>query len=213
MKNFLAVILFTLIAFPAWGQDSYWRDRQGHPIPNTESRQSERGFGGSVLVTSDADWREKWNTPAETVPEFKEAKSIPRGKHIFVLTFFANPQLSNESSADITCDINIVKPDGSGQSAALRLRTEHGSKKTYRRVRIYLTTTPFTEKCHAAATSSSTALVFMPDLFKPVQYLISNRDEKYVLMCRQVLLSTCGRVIFPEPPTAFKPNEETEIDT
>jgi hypothetical protein len=113
MKNFFAVILFVLVAFPAWGEDSYWKDRQGHPVPSTEARQSERGFGGWVLVTSDADWEAKWNTPAETVPEFKEAKSIPRGKHIFVLTFFANPQLSNESAADIICDINIVKPDGS----------------------------------------------------------------------------------------------------
>jgi hypothetical protein len=113
MKNFFAVILFVFVAFPAWGEDSHWKDRQGHPVPNNESRKSERGFGGWVLVTSDADWQTKWNTPAETVPEFKEAKSIPRGKHIFVLTFFANPQLSNESSVDITCDITVVKPDGS----------------------------------------------------------------------------------------------------
>ncbi len=59
---------------------------------------------------------------------------------------------------------------------------------------------PFSEKCHSASKTSSTALVFTPDLFWPVQYLISNSDSEYALACRQAMLDSVGRVVFPPPP-------------
>ncbi|MBW0449262.1 hypothetical protein [Paraburkholderia phenoliruptrix] len=59
---------------------------------------------------------------------------------------------------------------------------------------------PFTEKCHSAASTSSTALVFTPDLFPPVQYLASTTDDAYARACRQAILSSTGRVIFPLAP-------------
>jgi hypothetical protein len=68
---------------------------------------------------------------------------------------------------------------------------------------------PFTDKCHSAATTSSTALVFTPDLFGPVQYLVCNSDAEYALACRQALLLSTGRVTFPLPPVADISNEET----
>ena len=71
---------------------------------------------------------------------------------------------------------------------------------------------PFTEKCHSAAATSSTALVFTPDLFWPVQYLVSNSDAEYAIACRQTLLSSTGRVVFPPPPVAEKPQDETEVE-
>ena len=64
---------------------------------------------------------------------------------------------------------------------------------------------PFTEKCQSAAASSSTALVATADLFAPVQYLLSERDDKYSALCREALLSTAGRVRFPEPPSRELP--------
>jgi hypothetical protein len=71
---------------------------------------------------------------------------------------------------------------------------------------------PFTEKCHAAATSSSTALVFTPDIFKPVQYLTSNNDDEYAKNCRRAILSGVGRVTFPEPPALVVTTEETKVE-
>jgi hypothetical protein len=68
---------------------------------------------------------------------------------------------------------------------------------------------PFTEKCYSAAATSSTALVFTPDLFWPVQYLSENADNDYALSCRRALLSATGRVVFPPPPIILKPEEET----
>ena len=59
---------------------------------------------------------------------------------------------------------------------------------------------PFTEKCHSAAQASSTALVFVPDLFEPVKYLSAQCDSDYARACRQALLCSTGRVVFPPPP-------------
>lgn len=61
-------------------------------------------------------------------------------------------------------------------------------------------TDPFTEKCHAAASTSSTALVATADLFLSVQYLLAHDDPMYAAACRAALLSTVGRVSFPRPP-------------
>lgn len=61
---------------------------------------------------------------------------------------------------------------------------------------------PFTEKCHSAASSSSTALVATADLFPLVQYLLAHPDPGYAFDCRAALLSTVGRVTFPSPPSA-----------
>lgn len=71
---------------------------------------------------------------------------------------------------------------------------------------------PFTEKCHSAAATSSTALVFTPDLFWPVQYLVSNSDTAYARACRQALLSSTGRVAFPPPPVVEKTQDETQVE-
>lgn len=59
---------------------------------------------------------------------------------------------------------------------------------------------PFTEKCHSAAATSSTALVATTDLFPAVQYLLSTKDNDYATACRQALLTNIGRVLFPTPP-------------
>lgn len=68
---------------------------------------------------------------------------------------------------------------------------------------------PFTEKCHSAAAISSTALVATADLFLPVQYLLSEQDEQFATKCRQALLSTTGRVQFPEPLKREQPPTDT----
>lgn len=59
---------------------------------------------------------------------------------------------------------------------------------------------PFTEKCLSAATASSTALVFTPDLFLSIQYLLENPDDEYAKSCRLAIISAIGRVKLPSPP-------------
>jgi hypothetical protein len=89
-----------------------WRDQQGRPAPDSDSRKTVNGFGGWLLITSDADWRAKWETHPDVVPRFKEARNIGMGKQIFALTFFSNPKLNDAGDAEITCDIDLIKPDG-----------------------------------------------------------------------------------------------------
>ncbi|MEX3842615.1 hypothetical protein [Paraburkholderia sp. BR10882] len=71
---------------------------------------------------------------------------------------------------------------------------------------------PFTEKCHSAAGTASTALVFTPDLFPPVQYLVAFPDSGYARACRQAILSSTGRVTFPAAPADEKSGNVTEME-
>lgn len=56
---------------------------------------------------------------------------------------------------------------------------------------------PFTAKCISAAKVNSTALVFTPDFFEVAKYLKDNRDSRFATKCRKVMLTTVGRVEFP----------------
>jgi hypothetical protein len=71
---------------------------------------------------------------------------------------------------------------------------------------------PFTEKCHVAASSSSTALVFTPDLFFIVQYILDSNDSEYAALCRAAIFESTGRVSFPAIPVPKEKNVETQVD-
>ncbi|MDE0093971.1 MAG: hypothetical protein OXO49_05660 [Gammaproteobacteria bacterium] len=58
---------------------------------------------------------------------------------------------------------------------------------------------PFTEKCTSAASVNSTALVFTPELFHVVKFLLHYDDPDYSRECRRIILETIGRVTFPKP--------------
>jgi hypothetical protein len=111
MKIRSALLLLAMLALPAFAQEG-WRDATKQPVPNAEFRKSVDGFGGWLLVTSDADWKAKWDTPSDTVPHFTEATHVARGKQVFVLIFFANPLLDQNQMGDVSCDIELVRPDG-----------------------------------------------------------------------------------------------------
>ena len=64
------------------------------------------------MVTPDQDWEEKWKTPSDTIPYFSETKSVSFGKKIFVLIFFSNPALSQNGEASVTCDLEVIRPNG-----------------------------------------------------------------------------------------------------
>ena len=113
MKRITCLAFCLVISMAAIAQGGFWRDKQGNPAVETEARRSLNGLGGWLLVTSDANWREKWETPSTTVPSFKEAKTVRRGEKVFVLAFFANPELTAEGRVDLTCDLDVTRPDGS----------------------------------------------------------------------------------------------------
>lgn len=112
MKNLLCIIVLFAISSVTFGRDDFWKDQYGHPAPDTEYRRTINGFGGWLLVTSDANWRKKRATPSQTIPRFKEVKTVARGERIFFVVFFANPKLTRERRADITCDVDLIRPNG-----------------------------------------------------------------------------------------------------
>ena len=69
---------------------------------------------------------------------------------------------------------------------------------------------PFTKKCLAAATTSSTALVFTPDLFTVAKYLKDNKNVRFATKCRKAILSAVGLVQFPAVPHSDNCIEEVE---
>ncbi len=88
-----------------------WKDQARHTIEETDARKSKDGFGGWVVVTSDADWKAKWQSSPETVPRFTEAQTVKRGQSVFVLILFSNPLIVG-GMANVTCDIDVTRPDG-----------------------------------------------------------------------------------------------------
>lgn len=65
--------------------------------------------------------------------------------------------------------------------------------------------TQFTDKCIAAAQSSSTALVATTELFGAVRYLADHTDEAFAASCRQAILNGVGVVTLPSSPSALTP--------
>lgn len=90
-----------------------WIDRQGGPVPETPAAKSVEGFGGVLITTADADWREKWDTPANVTPHFSETDEVSLGGTVTTLIMFSNPMLDADRRADVTCDLQVIRPDGS----------------------------------------------------------------------------------------------------
>lgn len=110
MKRIVSLVALMLgLASSATSQEA-WKSAKGDRAPNTESRKSVKGFGGWLIVT-DGDWRKKWETSTSTIPRFTEVRTVSRGQRICVLTFYSNPLLER-GIADITCDIDILRPNG-----------------------------------------------------------------------------------------------------
>ncbi|MFY2765301.1 hypothetical protein [Arenimonas sp. MALMAid1274] len=108
----IALSLMLALAFPASANDLFIGP-DGQPLPDTASRQSKRGFSGALVITADPDWRAKWDQPSDRTPQFEPATQVRRGGQLSMLVFFANPRLDADRKADVRCDIQVTRPDGS----------------------------------------------------------------------------------------------------
>ena len=117
METIMKFIFFTLIFMLTTqivnAENFGWLDRDGSLVPNTDAMKSIDGFGGWLVVTSDKDWEEKWNTPTENIPHFKGANNVSYGEELTVLIFFTNPKAGDAGEMNLTCDIQVIRPDKS----------------------------------------------------------------------------------------------------
>jgi hypothetical protein len=86
-----------------------WINGAGKAMPETDAMKSSGGFAASLLVTSDADWRAKWETPPETTPGFTQADEVHPGGELFLLTFLSNPQLDENRVPKVHCDLRMLR--------------------------------------------------------------------------------------------------------
>lgn len=147
------------------------------------------GFSAATFRNSDSEF--------DVVFESDEGRLIgeAEGKDNKAVNVEKLRQLSMNIQEDLESEdvSSPAKPVLFGNALRLRPLSERGE--------------PFTEKCKNAAPLSSTALVFTPDLFFVVQYLLANEDENYARECRKTLLDTVGRVTFPKRPELTSPEE------
>jgi hypothetical protein len=110
--SLLLVIAAAMGASASFGEEIGWRDEKGQLVQNTDDRKAISGFGASVIITTDADWEKKWNTPAANTPKFTTTEKLKIGEQGTILIFFANPKLDSNNSIDVTCDVKIIRPNG-----------------------------------------------------------------------------------------------------
>jgi len=109
----VAIFCLTVIASAGVyaGEEVGWRDAQGNALPESDSLRSSKGFGGSMLLTSDPDWKEKWARPEP--PQFTSTDKVALGGSLMALVFFTNPAKDAQGNVRILCDYLVVRPDGS----------------------------------------------------------------------------------------------------
>lgn len=104
---------FLFLCSPVRAEETTWKDEDGKAAPDTESRKTRQDFGGWLVVTSDSDWKEKWQTSPETIPKFTTSDTVRKGQELTILIFFVNPAIDENGVADITCDLQSIRPDSS----------------------------------------------------------------------------------------------------
>jgi len=112
MSKYLLLVLLAFVSFHAFGAENAWLGSDRKKWPDTEFRKTKNDFAGVLLVTPDIDWKQKWNTPPDTIPYFREAKTVKIGDELAILTFFVNPKADGNGNANILCRIKVTQPNG-----------------------------------------------------------------------------------------------------
>jgi hypothetical protein len=107
----LVSILLLGIASLSYGGESAWLGPDRSKWPDTEFRKTRNDFAAMLLVTPDTDWQQKWDTPPDTIPRFREAKTARVGDELVILTFFVNPKPGPKNHVNVICRIKVTRPN------------------------------------------------------------------------------------------------------
>jgi hypothetical protein len=81
--------------------------------PASSAVQSAQGFGAMLVITAQSDWQAQWDGSTDAFPDFPPASEVSLGGKLHILTFLTNPQLGLGNRADVRCDLQVLRPDGS----------------------------------------------------------------------------------------------------
>lgn len=107
----LAAVVLALAMVPAAGQTPK-PDFSLRGAANAAASKKADTFGGTLTLTSDADWRRQWIDAKGSVPRFTEVTSISRGKKFWVLVFFSGARPDRLGQVNVECDLRFLRPDG-----------------------------------------------------------------------------------------------------
>jgi hypothetical protein len=107
----VAVILLLASASLAYAGESTWLGPDRSKWSDTEFRKTKNDFAALLLVTPDIDWERKWNTPPDTIPRFREARTVKVGEKLVILTFFVNPKADDRRNVNVVCSIKVTRPN------------------------------------------------------------------------------------------------------
>ncbi len=101
-----------LVAAFAVADTGVKRNAKTDPAAEAEWRRSNNGFGATVVVTTDPEWKRKWGTPTSRVPRVTPAKALRVGEKVWALLFLTNPLQDESGNVDVTCDLRMIRPNG-----------------------------------------------------------------------------------------------------
>ena len=116
-----ALQILSLSPISAAAQD-VWHTPDGKAIPETPSRKVRNGFGVSLVITADADWQAKWDTPSHETPNFTGTDTVRTGGRLAILTFVVNLKPDSRNNLNVVSHIQVTRPDGSSSVNAPGLR-------------------------------------------------------------------------------------------
>src|SRR5688572_4980634 len=115
----LLLATFTPAADPAWSKDAAGWNQNGNPISDSDSRRSTNGFGAMLLLIDDQKFFEDWQRPES--PKFKTVSIARRMVPIHATILFAGAAVDSDGKAHVSCDVKVLKPDGSVYGARERM--------------------------------------------------------------------------------------------
>ncbi|MBK8476125.1 MAG: hypothetical protein IPL39_07355 [Opitutaceae bacterium] len=105
----LLISVYTVISCPAVQPNAVVR---GHAPDSAEWHREAKGFGATVLITPDLDWKQKCTAPTAALPDLERTNSVHIGGKVWAVVLLSNPLPDGAGKVDVTCDFRLVRPNG-----------------------------------------------------------------------------------------------------
>jgi hypothetical protein len=112
-KSLFAALAFTLVmASPLFAQSGGASLSKALPgLEEADWLQTKNGFGAQMFLTDSEEMFVKW--VKTDVKSLSALETTHRNHPVYLAVFFANPGETRTGRADVTYDMQILKPDGS----------------------------------------------------------------------------------------------------